>query len=73
MTSSFDQLRALQERQENKNPAQLDTILGSQQSVAQSRRALLQAIVTYNPGIVDVERAKGTLLEYNNVVLSERP
>ncbi len=73
VTSSFDGLRALQERQENRSPPQLDSILGSQQSLAQSRRALLQAIVTYNQGIVDVERAKGTLLEYNNVALSERP
>ena len=73
VTSSFDNLRALQERQENKSPPQLDSILGAQQSLAQSRRALLQAIVTYNQGIVDVERAKGTLLDYNNVVLSERP
>lgn len=73
VASSFDNLRAQQERQERKSPADLDSVLNSQTSLAQSRRALLQAVVAYNQGIVDVERAKGTLLEYNNVVLTERP
>ena len=73
VTSSSENLRSLQERQERKSPAELDTILNSQVSLAQARRGLLTALVNYNQGIVDVERAKGTLLEYNNVVLAEEP
>lgn len=73
VTSSSENLRSLQERQERKSPPELDAILNSQVSLAQARRGLLTALVSYNQGIVDVERAKGTLLEYNNVVLSEEP
>ncbi|MBN2560543.1 MAG: TolC family protein [Phycisphaerae bacterium] len=71
--AASENLRSLQERQERKSPAELDTTLNAQTALAQSRRALLQAIIQYNQGIVDVERAKGTLLEYNNVVLAEEP
>ena len=73
VTSGFDNLRAQQERLERMSPADLDSVLASQSNLAQARRAFLQAIVNYNQGIADVERAKGTLLEYNNVVLDERP
>lgn len=73
VTSAFENLRSLQERQERKSPAELDTILSSQVNLATARRGLLQALVSYNQGIVDVERAKGTLLDYNNVVLAEEP
>ncbi|MFH1418014.1 MAG: TolC family protein, partial [Planctomycetota bacterium] len=71
--AASENLRSLQERQERKSPAELDTILSAQTALGQARRALLQAVINYNAGIVDVERAKGTLLEYNNVVLSEQP
>lgn len=73
VTASGENLRSLQERQERKSPAELDTILSAQVNLATGRRALLQAVVAYNQGIVDVERAKGTLLEYNNVILAEEP
>ncbi|HUN80480.1 MAG TPA: TolC family protein [Phycisphaerae bacterium] len=68
-----ENLRSLQERQERKSPEQLDTVLSSQISLRDARRALLQALVSYNQGIVDVERSKGTLLEYDNVALTEQP
>ncbi len=73
VTSASENLRSLQERQERKSPAELDTILSAQNNLAAGRRALLQSIVNYNQGIVDVERAKGTLLEYDNVILAEEP
>ncbi|HKQ48273.1 MAG TPA: TolC family protein [Phycisphaerae bacterium] len=73
VTSNSENLRSLQERQERKSPAELDVILNAQLNLAVSRRALLQAVVAYNQGIVDVERAKGTLLEYDNVILAEEP
>jgi len=71
--AAAENLRSLQERQESMSPAQLDTIFTAQTNLAQARRALLQSLVSYNQGIVDVERAKGTLLEYNNVMLAEQP
>jgi outer membrane protein TolC len=71
--AASENLRSLQERQERKSPAELETTLSAQTGLAQARRALLQSILAYNQGIVDVERAKGTLLEYDNVVLAEQP
>lgn len=71
--SSEDNLRSIQEREERKSPEQLNTVLSAQVQLAQNRRALLQAIVTYNQFIKDVERAKGTLLQFDNVTLSEVP
>jgi len=71
--AASENLRSLQERQENKSPPQLDTILNAQIALADGRRALLQSAVNYNIALVDVERAKGTLLEYNNIVVEEQP
>ena len=48
-------------------------LLDPETGLAQARQALLSAVVQYNQGIVDVERAKGTLLDYNNVHLAEQP
>ncbi len=73
VNSSSENLRSLQERQERKSPPELDTTLNAQVNLAQARRGLLTALVNYNTGLVDVERAKGTLLEYDNVVLSQEP
>ncbi|HVP11045.1 MAG TPA: TolC family protein, partial [Phycisphaerae bacterium] len=71
--AAHENLRSLQERQERKSPAELDTILSAQVNLADSRRGFLQAVIQYNTGIIDVERSKGTLLEYDNVVLSQQP
>ena len=71
--AASENLRSLQERQERKSPAELNVILNAQSNLAAARRGLLQSAATYNTGIVDVERAKGTLLEYDNVVLAEEP
>jgi outer membrane protein TolC len=73
VVAGSENLRSLQERQERKSPAELDTTLNAQVNLAQARRALLNAIVSYNQGIVDVERSKGTLLDYDNVVVAEQP
>jgi len=71
--AAHENLRSLQERQERKSPAELDAVLSAQINLAGAKQALLQAVINYNTGIIDVERAKGTLLEYNNVVLSQQP
>ncbi|MCG8407208.1 MAG: TolC family protein [Phycisphaerales bacterium] len=73
MIASAENLRSLQERQERKSPAGLNAVFDAQNDLARARQALLQAAVNYNIGIVDVERAKGTLLEYNNVILAQQP
>lgn len=73
VSSSRENLRSIQEREERKSPEQLNTVFSAQSSVAQTRQSLLQAVVTYNQNIVEVERAKGTLLEYDNVVITEWP
>ena len=72
-TKELPVIRSLQERQERKSPSELNVILNAQSNLAAARRGLLQSAATYNTGIVDVERAKGTLLEYDNVVLAEEP
>lgn len=58
-------------RAERKDYNTLSNELGARQSLAGARRAMLAAMVDYNVAIVDLERAKGTLLNYNNVVIPE--
>ncbi len=72
VVASSESLRSIQERQERKSPADLDALLARQTNLASSRRALLESLLRYNLGIVELERAKGTLLEYNNVIMQER-
>jgi len=72
LTAAAENLRSLQERQERKSPAELDAVFAAQNRLADSRRALLSSSIEYNTGIVNVERAKGTLLEYNNVSIGQR-
>lgn len=73
LLAANENLRSLQERQERKSPAELDAVFNAQARLADSRRALLQSAIDYNIGLVNVERAKGTLLEYNNISLAEAP
>ena len=49
----------------------LTTILNLQEQLGSAQRAEVTAIVNYNIAIVALERAKGTLLRYNNVTLQE--
>ena len=64
-------VQATKERAERKSPTELQTELAGQENLAQARRTLLEALIAYNIAIADLERAKGTLLHYNNVVLDE--
>ncbi len=64
-------LRSLQARAESISPAFLQTELNAVQQIGTTRRNLLQVIMDYNVAMAALERAKGTLLEYNNVVLSD--
>lgn len=64
-------LRALQARSDRVNPSFLETELNGVDQLAQTRQRLLQVITNYNIAIVGLERAKGTLLEYDNVVVAD--
>ncbi len=64
-------LRSLQARAESISPTFLQTELNAVTQVGNTRRNLLQVIIDYNVAMAQLERAKGTLLEYNNVVLSD--
>lgn len=56
-------------RAERRDFVVLNQELGARQSLADARRTLLAAMVAYNIALIDLERAKGTLLEYHNVVI----
>ncbi len=83
LATSYDQiapsLEAAQSRQrevdsivaraERKDFNTLNSELSSRQSLANARRAMLSAMVEYNIATIDLQRARGTLLEYNNVIV----
>ena len=56
-------------RAERKDMNTLTNELNSRRSLAAARRTALNAIVEYNIAIIDLEKAKGTLLSYNNIVI----
>ncbi len=58
-------------RAERKDYNTLVNELNARQSLATARRAMIASIVDYNIAIIDLERAKGTLLEYNNVLIPD--
>lgn len=66
-------LRALEARSQVINPSFLETELSAVEQLNNARRTLLQVIIDYNVAIVDLEKAKGTLLRYNNVVVADGP
>jgi outer membrane protein TolC len=58
-------------RAERKDFVVLNQELSARQSLASARRTMLSAMVEYNIAIVDLERAKGTLLQYYNVLIPQ--
>ena len=71
VTSADLSLRAFQERVSEMNPANLATELSQIESVANTRATLSQLVIDYNIAIAGMERSKGTLLRFNNVVLTD--
>lgn len=65
-----ENLEAIQKRKVAITPEYLDFQLRAQEILASARKGLLAALVNYNIAIIQLERAKGTLLGYNNVVLN---
>jgi outer membrane protein TolC len=68
-----EDVKARVARQERKDPLTLESELNARQTLARARQSLLQTLVDYSTAIIELERAKGTLLEYNNIVLEEGP
>jgi outer membrane protein len=67
--ASQEQLRATVIRAERRDPATLEVELSAHEQLATARASLLQALVNYNIALINLERTKGTLLRYNNIVL----
>ncbi len=55
----------------NLTPEFVDRLLRYLSDLARVRAAEVQALTQYNVALAQFERAKGTLLRYNNIVLSE--
>jgi outer membrane protein len=69
------QLLALQQQQDNGNPLTQDFIdlkLRSQEQLAQAEQNEHQSLNDYNFAIATLEKSKGTILRYNNVMLEEK-
>lgn len=64
-------LRSLQARSLQVSPEYLNTELSGVEDVANTRRRMLQILTDLNIALVELERSKGTLLRYNNVVLTD--
>lgn len=69
-----DALAAVERRRDGAEPLTptfVQLILDRQEALAQAERAEAQAISNYNVAISRLELAKGTLLRYNNILLTE--
>jgi outer membrane protein len=58
-------------RAERKDINTLNSELSARQSLANSRRVMLRSILDHHLAITNLERAKGTLLRYNNIYIAE--
>lgn len=67
--ASADQIDAIVARAERKDFLTLNNELGARQTLAANRQRLVAALVRYKIAIMELERAKGTLLDYNNVAI----
>jgi outer membrane protein len=67
--ASQEQLRATRARMERLDPPSLQVEPDAHQALAASRNGLLQVLTSYNVALVNLERVKGTLLEYNNIAI----
>lgn len=65
--ASQEQLRATVLRGENLTPEQLQVELDANESLAGARTTLVQVIAEYNIAMINLERRKDTLLDFNNI------
>jgi hypothetical protein len=75
--AAADALDAIQQEQEVGNapltPDFVNRKLNAQEVLAQARREDARATTDYNVAISSLERAKGTLLKYDNVLMQQEP
>lgn len=69
--SQMDNVQAIEDRAERRDPNQLFRELSALESLAGARQRLLQSLITYDLAASALERAKGTLLKYNNVAIQD--
>ncbi len=67
--ASMRNLRSLQARTQRIDPSYLQTELSAVEQLANARRTLLQVVTDYNIGLLQLEKSKGTLLDYNNITV----
>ncbi len=67
--ASQEQLRATILRGERRDPPTLEVELTAHETLAGQRQQLLQVLADYNIALINLERQKGTLLDYNNIVI----
>jgi len=71
-----DALKALEDRREEGaplDPTNVQLILDAQERLGDAQREEALAVASYYVAIARLERAKGTLLRYDNVVMEEEP
>jgi len=71
VSSAERNLRSLQARTQRIDPNYLQTELAAVEQLASARSTLLQVVTDYNVGVIQLEKAKGTLLDYNNIVVTD--
>ncbi|MCA9242633.1 MAG: TolC family protein [Phycisphaerales bacterium] len=71
--SNRDSLQALQAKTTKIDPGFLEAELNSIERLANDRRQLIGVTIDHTIAIAELERAKGTLLEFNNIVLTDKP
>ncbi|HEV7300511.1 MAG TPA: TolC family protein [Tepidisphaeraceae bacterium] len=74
--AAADNLAALQQREDNQEPLTPEFVnlkLDAQARLAETARAEAASISNYNTAIARLEKAKGTLLRYNNVEMEQEP
>jgi outer membrane protein TolC len=72
--AAADALASIQFREESGQPLTPEFVelkLSRQQDLANNQQSYNQAVAAYNVAITNLERAKGTLLRYNNILLQE--
>jgi outer membrane protein TolC len=55
------------------NPSFIETKLDAQLRLSTAQQQEITALTNYNLALAKLERAKGTLLRYDNVTLEEEP
>ncbi|MFO0840570.1 MAG: TolC family protein [Phycisphaerae bacterium] len=66
-------LESLQARTLRIDPEYLETELSAVEQLADTRTRLATVLTDYNTALATLERAKGTLLRYNNISIADEP